>query len=85
MMIAVEGAQEKDASIGLDSLPLNRGAERQVGQIFHRRRRSEVVSRRCAQSLDISAGLSAHGHIRRFGKGMLLCFIVLPMPFSNLR
>ena len=42
MMIAVEGAQEKDASIGLDSLPLNRGAERQVGQIFHRRRRSEV-------------------------------------------
>ena len=82
-MIAVEGAQEKDASIGLDSLPLNRGAERQVGQIFHRRRRSEVEEAALLLLRPTGNDYDERGVKNRQRTTNTRCFMVMVPPFGN--
>ena len=76
--------RKKDASIGLDSLPLNRGAERQVGQIFHRRHRSEVGE--AAPLLPRSPtgnDYDERGVKNRQRTTNTRCFMVMVPPFGN--
>ena len=86
-MIPVEGAQEKDAPIGLDS-PLNRGAERQVGQIFHRRNRRSEVGEAAPLLLRSSPRPTGNDYDERGVKNRqrttnTRCFMVMVPPFGN--
>ena len=85
-MIPVEGAQEKDAPIGLDS-PLNRGAERQVGQIFHRRRRRRSRTLKWRKPLlprsPTGNDYDERGVKNRQRTTNTRCFMVMVPPFGN--
>ena len=77
--------RKKDASIGLDSLPLNRGAERQVGQIFHRRNRRSEVGEAAPLLPRSPAGndYDERGVKNRQRTTNTRCFMVMVPPFGN--